>query len=57
VDDEGSTPEPDNLIAYVTYLPTEAATPWYHGELEGAPRDLAAFLQADMRRFLRPAAR
>jgi len=44
LDYEGSTPEPDNLISFVTYLPTEAATAWYHGKVEGAPKDLAAFL-------------
>jgi carboxypeptidase C (cathepsin A) len=44
LDYEGSTPEPDNLISFVTYLPTEAATAWYHGKVEDAPRDLAAFL-------------
>ena len=30
MDYTGSTPSPDNLIAYVTYLPTMAATAWYH---------------------------
>lgn len=44
LDYEGSTPEPDNLISYVTYLPTEAATAWYHGKVKDAPKDLAAFL-------------
>jgi carboxypeptidase C (cathepsin A) len=44
LDYQGSTPEPDNLIAYVTYLPTEAATAWYHGKVKDAPKDLTAFL-------------
>ena len=30
MDYTGSTPSPDNLIAYVTYLPSMAATAWYH---------------------------
>jgi carboxypeptidase C (cathepsin A) len=32
MDYTGSTPTPDNLIAYVTYLPTMAATAQYHGK-------------------------
>ena len=31
--------------AYVLYLPTEAATAWYHGKIRNKPADLAAFLQ------------
>ena len=31
--------------AYVLYLPTEAATAWYHGKVRNKPADLAAFLQ------------
>jgi carboxypeptidase C (cathepsin A) len=31
MDYTGSTSSRDNLIAYVTYLPTLAATAWYHG--------------------------
>ena len=31
MDYTGSTPTRDNLLAYVTYLPTMAATAWYHG--------------------------
>ncbi|WP_020536342.1 S10 family peptidase [Lewinella cohaerens] len=30
LDYTGSTPEADNLIAFLTYLPTMAATAWYH---------------------------
>jgi carboxypeptidase C (cathepsin A) len=31
--------------AYVLYLPTEAATAWYHGKVRNAPADLPSFLQ------------
>ena len=31
--------------AYVLYLPTEAATAWYHGRIRNRPADLTAFLQ------------
>jgi len=31
--------------AYVLYLPTEAATAWYHGRIRNAPADLPSFLQ------------
>ena len=44
LDYQGSTPEHDNLIAYVTYLPTMAATAWYHGRVKDRPADLRAFL-------------
>ena len=44
LDYQGSTPEHDNLIAYVTYLPTMAATAWYHGKVKDRPADLRAFL-------------
>lgn len=43
LDYTGSTPEHDNLIAYVTYLPTMAATAWYHGKA-GQDKTLEAFL-------------
>ncbi|WP_417450282.1 S10 family peptidase [Kordiimonas sp.] len=33
LDYTGSSPFPDNFVAYVTYLPTEAATAWYHGKV------------------------
>jgi carboxypeptidase C (cathepsin A) len=45
LDYTGSTPEPDNLIAYVTYLPTMAATAWYHGKVKDRPTSLQEFLQ------------
>lgn len=51
LDYEGSSPYiPDNLISYVTYLPTMAATALYHGKVTPAPADKTAFL-ADARRF------
>ncbi|HVQ29800.1 MAG TPA: hypothetical protein VMV21_09485 [Vicinamibacteria bacterium] len=50
LDYQGSTPEHDNLIAYVTYLPTMAATAWYHGKVKDRPADLRAFL-AEARAF------
>lgn len=49
LDYTGSTPEHDNLIAYVTYLPTMAATARYHGRA-GMDQTLDEFL-ADARRF------
>ncbi len=51
LDYTGSSPYvDDNLVAYVTYLPTMAATAWYHGRIEPRPDDLEAFLD-DARRF------
>jgi carboxypeptidase C (cathepsin A) len=50
LDYTGSTPEHDNLIAYVTYLPTMAAAAWYHGKVEDRPASLEEFLQ-QARRF------
>ena len=45
LDYAGSSPYiNDNLISYVTYLPTMAATAWYHGQIEPAPESLEAFL-------------
>ncbi len=43
LDYTGSTPDHDNLIAYVTYLPTMAATAWYHKKVE-TTSSLEAFL-------------
>lgn len=34
LDYTGSSPHADNLIAFVTYLPTMAATAWYHGKID-----------------------
>lgn len=45
LDYEGSTPSADNLTAFVTYLPTMAATAWYHGKVERGGRTLEQFLQ------------
>ncbi|TNE63087.1 MAG: peptidase S10 [Alphaproteobacteria bacterium] len=50
LDYTGSTPSHDNLVAYVTYLPTEAATAWYHGKIKGHGDNLEAFL-AEVRTF------
>ena len=47
----GSSPYvADNLIAFVTYLPTMAATAWYHGKVDRAGRTLESFLD-EVRRF------
>lgn len=51
LDYQGSTPYVvDNLTAYVTYLPTMAATAWYHGKVNREGRSLETFLQ-DVREF------
>ncbi len=44
LDYTGSTPAHDNLVAYVTYLPTMAATAWYHKKA-GQGKTLEAFVQ------------
>jgi len=45
MDYTGSSPYvADNLIAYVTYLPTMAATAWYHGKVDRAGHTLESFL-------------
>ncbi|MEZ5042171.1 MAG: peptidase S10 [Saprospiraceae bacterium] len=44
LDYTGSTPVHDNLIAFVTYLPTMAATAWYHKKA-GEGMALEAFVQ------------
>jgi len=45
LDYTGSTPADDNLIAFVTYLPTMAATAYYHGKVDPGSSGLEAFLQ------------
>lgn len=45
MDYTGSTPVDDNLVSYITYLPTMAATAAYHGKVSPPPADLEAFLQ------------
>ncbi len=51
MDYTGSSPYvSDNLIAFVTYLPTMAATAWYHGKVPREGRSLQAFLN-EVRRF------
>ena len=45
LDYQGSSPYvADNLTSYVTYLPTMAATAWYHGKVDRDGRTLEAFL-------------
>jgi carboxypeptidase C (cathepsin A) len=44
LDYQGSTPTADNLTSFVTYLPTMAATAWYHGKVDRAGRTLEEFL-------------
>ncbi len=50
LDYTGSTPTHDNLISYLTYLPTMAATAWYHGKIAEGPENLEEFLE-EARRF------
>jgi carboxypeptidase C (cathepsin A) len=51
MDYTGSSPYvDDNLIAFVTYLPTMAATAWYHGKVDRGGRTLEAFLD-EVREF------
>jgi len=45
LDYTGSTPEPNNLLSFLTYLPTMAATAWYHGKA-GQGQELAPFVEA-----------
>jgi len=44
MDYTGSTPSDDNLVSYFTYLPTMAATAYYHGKVDPPPADLEGFL-------------
>lgn len=41
---------PGNDLPYITYLPTYAATAWYHNKLPNKPKDLPAFLK-EVRHF------
>lgn len=50
LDYTGSTPAANNLIAYVTYLPTMAATAWYHGKIDNQSISLDS-LMAEVRSF------
>lgn len=50
MDYTGSTPVNDNLIAYATYLPSLAATAWYHNSLENRPSDFQSFIRT-VRKF------
>lgn len=44
MDYTGSTPVNDNLIAFATYLPSLAATAWYHRALAEQPEDFEKFV-------------
>ena len=44
MDYTGSTPVNDNLIAFATYLPSLAATAWYHNALAEKPEDFEKFI-------------
>lgn len=44
LDYAGSTPQYGNFISHVTYLPTMAATAWYHRRVPDRPASLEAFL-------------
>jgi carboxypeptidase C (cathepsin A) len=45
LDYTGSTPVTGNLIGYVTYLPTMAATAWYHDKIQERPASLEELLR------------
>jgi carboxypeptidase C (cathepsin A) len=49
LDYQGSTPEAENFASYVTYLPTMAATAWYHKRVTNPPARLEDFLAASRR--------
>ncbi len=46
----GSTPQPENITSYITYLPTMAATAWFHGRVPTTGGSLQEFL-SEARRF------
>jgi len=51
LDYQGSSPYVgDNLISYITYIPTMAAAAFYHGKVDPEPDDLDSFVD-DARRF------
>jgi carboxypeptidase C (cathepsin A) len=50
LDYTGSTPTENNFIAYVTYLPTMAATAWYHGKVDKTGKTLESFMN-EVREF------
>lgn len=50
LDFAGSTPDPENVASHVTYLPTMAATAWYHGRVPKEASGLDEFLN-EARRF------
>lgn len=50
LDYAGSTPQHDNFFSFVTYVPTMAATAWYHHRVPDRPERLEDFLE-QARRF------
>ena len=51
LDYQGSSPYVrDNIVSYITYLPTMAAAAWYHDRIEPRPESLETFLE-DARAF------
>jgi carboxypeptidase C (cathepsin A) len=50
LDYQGSTPDANNMLAFVTYLPTMVATAWYHGKIDKQAISLEA-LMAQVRSF------
>jgi len=44
LDYDGSTPNNDNITAYLTYLPSMAATAWYHKKA-GQGKELLSFIE------------
>jgi carboxypeptidase C (cathepsin A) len=45
LDYQGSTPYVrDNIISYITYIPTMSAAAWFHGKVDPRPTDLVSFL-------------
>jgi carboxypeptidase C (cathepsin A) len=46
-----ASPSPGNDIGYISYVPTMAATAWYHGRLDASVEDLEA-LVADVEDFV-----
>ncbi len=50
LDYQGSTPYVrDNIVSYITYIPTMSAAAWYHGKVNPRPDDLESFLDASRR--------
>lgn len=45
LDYQGSTPTNDNMLSFVTYLPTEAATAWYHHKIDQSKISLPQLIE------------